>query len=62
MYPNPAINSITLELKSEGERIITIKKKAGEELLRETISDYRIQIDISDFPVGDYLLIIDDGK
>jgi len=62
MYPNPATDFITLEFKSKGERIVTIKKKAGKELLRETVSDYRIQIDISDFPVGNYLLTIDDGK
>ena len=62
MYPNPASKNITVEFKTSGERTLTIKKKLGKEVFRETTSNCKLIIDISDFPDGNYVLTIDDGK
>ena len=62
MFPNPTSNYVCLYFFDEGERIVTIKKKAGKEMLRQNISISDAAFDISDYPAGKYILIIDDGK
>ena len=62
VYPNPAVDVVTLEFDATGAFNITITDIAGMVLKRETATGRTAQIDISSHPAGVYLLTIDDGK
>ncbi|MDR2972300.1 MAG: T9SS type A sorting domain-containing protein [Bacteroidales bacterium] len=62
MFPNPASDIITLEFFTINQRIITVKNSGGKEMKRDSTSEVKIHIDISNYPKGRYVVIIDDGK
>jgi hypothetical protein len=62
VYPNPTAGAVTLQFETAGEYVITITDITGKILLRQTASDQTVRLYISHFPVGAYLLTIDDGK
>ncbi len=62
MYPNPTDGLFTLNFDAPGLYRVTITTAAGKVLLRQTVNDQVKQMNISSYPVGVYLLVIDDGK
>jgi hypothetical protein len=62
VYPNPADGLLTLEFETAAVRHITISDIAGKTLLRQTISDQTVQIDMSNYPAGVYLITIEEEK
>ena len=62
VYPNPTNAMISLEFETEGVYIVTLTDLTGKILLRQTVNDRIIRIDISNYPPGLYLLITDDSK
>ncbi|MDR1666979.1 MAG: Ig-like domain-containing protein [Bacteroidales bacterium] len=62
IYPNPTEGMLTLDFETAGERHITLSDVAGKVLLRQTVSEPTIRIDISNYPAGVYLVTINDGK
>jgi len=72
VYPNPTDGKLTLQFGSpvsgldpnRGERFynVTLTDMAGKVLLRQTVTDQTTQLDISNYPNGVYLLMIEDGK
>ena len=62
VYPNPTDGAVTLQFETAGEYVITITDITGKILLRQTASDQTVRLYISHFPVGVYLLTIDDGQ
>jgi len=62
VYPNPTDGIVALEFDVVNVYRITVADMNGKIMLRQLASDRIIQMDISNFPVGVYLLIIDDGK
>ncbi len=62
LYPNPTDGLFTLNFETPGKYRITITTVSGKVLQRQTISDQEKQMDISSYPAGIYLLVIDDGK
>ena len=62
VYPNPTNNEITLEFERTGEYLVAITDMTGKVLMRQTVKGQRVQMDIGNYPVGVYLLTIDDGE
>ena len=62
IYPNPTDGLLILHFGEAGTYGVAIATVTGAILLRQTVSDQMKQIDISSYPVGVYLLLIDDGK
>jgi hypothetical protein len=62
VYPNPTGGSVTLQFKIEGVYIVTISDISGKILWQQTVNDWMIQMDISHYSAGVYMLTIDDGK
>jgi len=62
VYPNPTNGLFTLEVDAVGEYVVTIRDIAGRVLLRQTQTGLTVQMDISGYPAGLYLLTIDSGK
>lgn len=62
VYPNPTDGLFTLNFETPGKFRITITTVSSKVLQRQTISDQEKQMDISSYPSGIYLLVIDDGK
>ncbi len=61
-YPNPTDGLFTLNFETPGKYHVAITTLAGKALLRQVISDQATQMNISHYPGGIYLLVIDDGK
>ena len=61
IYPNPTDGTFVVEFDSEGDYVITLTDMAGKVLLRKTASDNIVQMDISGYPAGVYLLVIENG-
>ncbi len=55
VYPNPAINKITIEIPTK-ESTLTILNVNGQELIKLQIKDNKTQIDISKFDKGIYFI------
>ena len=62
VYPNPTTGVLTLHFVTDSEYLVTVRDVTGKTLLRKTHSDQIMQINISDYPAGIYLLTIDNGK
>ena len=62
VYPNPTNGKLTLEFETAGGRSVTISDLSGKILLRQSINDQTMRMDISDYPAGAYLLTVNDGK
>jgi hypothetical protein len=62
MYPNPTGGVLNLHFDTPGTYRVTIATISGGVMLRQTVSDQVKQIDVSSYPSGVYLVIIDDGK
>jgi hypothetical protein len=62
MYPNPASSRICLYFQTVESRTVIIKNTWGKKFYNQTINDLQILIDISDYPKGTYLVIVDDGN
>ena len=62
IYPNPTDGIFTLEFEKSGEHTVIITDIAGKTLLRQPVTGQIAQMDISHYPAGVYLLIIDNGK
>ncbi len=62
MYPNPTDGAFTLAFDAPGTYRVTITNMAGKVLFRQTVSDLLKQMDISSYPAGVYLILINDGK
>jgi len=62
IYPNPTMGAFTLEFDTEKTYHLTITDMNGKVLSRQTVADRINQMNIHNFAVGVYLLIIDDGK
>ena len=62
VYPNPTEGVFTLEFEAEGVYNLTLADMSGKVLMRQTVKGQRVQMDLSNYPAGAYLLTIDDGK
>ena len=62
LYPNPTDGRFILHFETQGTHSITIATMSGAILLRQTVNDRMVQMDISSYPAGIYLVMIDDGK
>ena len=62
MYPNPTNGLFTLQFEIPGTYSVTITTVSGTTLLRQTVGDQIKQMDISNYPAGVYLLLVNDGK
>ena len=62
LYPNPASSSIIVMFKTEGIHTVIIKKKIGKLMFQQSTSDPYMHVNISDFPDGNYVLIVVDEK
>ena len=62
VYPNPTDGVFSLEFEAEGEYLVTLADMIGKALLRQTANGQRVQMDLSNYPAGAYLLTIEDGK
>jgi len=63
VYPNPTTDGkITLEFDTHGICQVTITDMTGKVLLRQSVTGQITQLDVSNYPAGVYLLVIDDGK
>ena len=62
VYPNPTDNAVTVEFEAEGVYIVTLADMTGKVLLRQTVNEQTVSMDLSNYPTGAYLLTIDDGK
>jgi len=62
VYPNPTDGMVALEFDAVDVYRITLADMNGKIILRQSVNDWIIRIDISSYPAGVYLLIIDDGK
>jgi len=62
VYPNPTNGAFALEFGIAGAYVVTISDMSGKILLRQSINDSVIRMDISNYPAGVYLLTIDDGE
>jgi len=66
MYPNPAYDWIGLIFKTGSLNIVTITNKKGITVFKESFDfppegSYIIDIDISEYPVGDYRVTVTNG-
>lgn len=62
IYPNPTEGMLTLDFETAGKHHITLSDATGKVLLRQTVSESPIRLDISSYPAGMYLITIDDGR
>jgi len=62
VFPNPTDGIFTLEFEAEDVYNLTLADMTGKILLRQTVKGQRVQMDLSNYPAGTYLLTIDDGK
>jgi len=62
MYPNPTDGVFTLEFDEGSNYHVTVTDMTGKALLSQSVGEQISQMDISSFPVGVYLLLIDNGK
>ena len=62
VYPNPTEGIFTLDFEVDGVYNLTISDMSGKILLRETVSGQTVQMDISNYSAGVYLLTINNGK
>jgi len=62
LYPNPTDGIVNLEFEKEGVYGISITDMSGKVLFRETVSGQIVQMDITNFASGIYLLTIDNGS
>ncbi len=62
LYPNPTDGPLTLSFDAPGTYRVTMTNISGRILLRQVINDQVGQMDISSYPAGVYLLVIDNGK
>jgi len=62
LYPNPTDGVFTLEFEAEGVYNLTLADMSGKILLRQTVKGQSVQMDLSNYPAGAYLLTIDDGE
>lgn len=62
VYPNPTNGVLTLEFEAEGAYNLSLADMTGKVLFRETVVGQTARIDIRNYPVGVYLLTINDGK
>jgi uncharacterized protein YjdB len=62
LYPNPTDGRFILHFETQGTHSITIATMSGAILLRQTVNDRMVQMDISSYPAGIYLVMIDEGK
>ena len=62
IYPNPTDGIVTIEFETYAVYTITITDMSGRIQTHETITTQSMQMDISNFSTGVYLLTINDGK
>jgi len=62
VYPNPTDGLFSLEFETEGVYNLTLTDMSGKILFHETVTGQSVQIDISNYAAGVYLLIINNGK
>jgi len=62
IYPNPTDGFFTLEFETNGIYNLTISDLNGRIMKRETVTGQTVQMNISNFSSGMYLLMINDGK
>jgi hypothetical protein len=62
VYPNPTDGIVTLVFETAGKHNITLSDITGKTLLRQTVSDQTVHIDLNSYHAGVYLITIDDGK
>jgi len=62
VYPNPTNGFFTLEFETDGVYNLTISDMSGRIISRETVNEQSVQMDISNYPAGVYILTISNGK
>jgi len=62
VYPNPTDGLFTLEFDTDGVYNLTLTDMSGKVLFYETVSGQSVQIDITNYFAGVYLLKINNGK
>ena len=62
VYPNPTDDIVTLEFEASGVYNLTLMDITGKALLRQIAEGQTVQIDLSAYPAGIYLLMMSDGK
>jgi hypothetical protein len=59
IYPNPAVNQVTLQSKKELIQRLEIHNVSGQLLYTDkTINQYTVQVDISNYPIGLYTITV----
>ena len=62
LYPNPTSGLFTMNFNTTDVYHVTITDLNGNILFFQTVSNQMKQMDISSYPAGVYLMVIDDGK
>jgi hypothetical protein len=64
LYPNPSNSTITIELPTQPSKNIslTISNTNGQQLITQPIAEPQTEIDISNFPVGIYIIKVWNDK
>ena len=62
IFPNPSSGLLTLKADAPGVYHVSIFTLSGQMLLSKTVVDSVKQINISNFPTGVHVAVIDDGK
>ncbi len=62
VYPNPVDERLFVDIKGwEGQKIIRLFDLTGRTILMKTVSEDKLEIDVSILPKGLYLLDVSDG-
>ena len=61
-FPNPTDGLITIEFSTQGFYHLTILDIAGRVILRKPVAEQSVQLDLSSYAAGIYVLMVDDGK
>jgi len=62
VYPNPTDGIFTLDFEADDVYNLTLSDMTGKILFREAVSGQSVQMDISNYSAGVYLLTINNGK
>ncbi|NEN22828.1 T9SS type A sorting domain-containing protein [Cryomorpha ignava] len=63
IFPNPASNLLNIYFPTRGSGQVTVFDLSGKMLLNEIYFGEQMQVDVSDFPSGMYLIrVADDEK
>lgn len=62
IYPNPVSDEVNLVFKSNKKRTVSVINSIGKEVLRLTNSTPTLQIDVSSYAIGVYIIKVESGQ